>query len=117
MDESAFQCRKKSFVIKAARAENKKVSLVADKLFIKGSKYTVDSLHTLPQAFPPCNYAIWNLDNAVLFHGKDAVFSNYHDSKFTLGDKERNVEQYYQFHKAQYCGDESSAAVIKLADD
>ena len=110
--------RARLFLIwKAARAGNKKVSLVADKLFIEGSKYTVDSLHTLPQAFLPCNLAIRNLDNAVLFYGRDAVFSNFHDSKFTLGDREWNVEQYYQFHKAQYCGDESSAAAIKLADD
>ena len=104
-------------VYKAAKGMGHKVSFIADKLIIDGRRYGVENLDTLPQALQPSALAVREIDNCVLFHGRDAVFSSFHNSKFTLQDNEWTVEQYFQFEKAKQCGDDVTAEAIKKSQD
>lgn len=103
---------------KAAKDLNKKASLVANKLYIENQLYTVDTLDKLPQELQPGTLAVRESDTAVLFYGRDAVFSNFHPCNYTLGGQTYcTVEQYFQQQMAIKCGDLDSATAIMNTTD
>ena len=99
---------------KAARNNHKSSLLVADKLYIDGNRYTVDTIHMLPAALQPSNIAKRELESVILFYGCDSHFSNFYQSKFVVDASEySSVEQYFQFNKATRLGDEETEFDLK----
>jgi ribA/ribD-fused uncharacterized protein len=105
-------------IYKAAVVQKKKASLVADNLYIDGRKYTVDTLDALPDSLLPKTLAVRKIGKAVMFHGRDAVFSNFYNSVFIVDGKQYNsTEQYFQFQRATVAGYKESAEKIMQASD
>ena len=52
---------------KAARKANKQASLIGDKLYIEGRRYTADTLNEIPADFQPSNLAVRENDHMLLF--------------------------------------------------
>ena len=104
-------------IYKAAVSQKKKALLIADKLYIDGIKYTVDSLHLLPECLQPKNLCVRRLSNSILFHGCDAVFSSFYPSDFMVNGKKYNsVEQYFQYHRALFVGKDELAEKIMMTE-
>ena len=105
-------------IYKAAREMNKRASLIADKLYIEGKLFTVDTLNLLPLNLQPRKLALRENDNSVLFYGKDTVFSNFYPSKFEIdGQTFCSAEQYFQCQLAVKCGDEEAKnAIMKTSN-
>ena len=105
-------------VLKAARNQNKKAMMIADKLIINGQKYTMDNIDNLPPELHPRQLAQRTTDGAVLFYGRDSIFSNFHDASFTVDGITYNCsEQYYQHKKAVYVGENEIAMKILNSND
>ena len=105
-------------ILKAALKQQLKARLVMDKLVIEGITYTVDSLDALPESLKLKNLATRDVQNSILFYGKDSVFSSFYPTKFQIGGQIFNsTEQYFQFRKAE-CASSSSAAeeILKSKD-
>ena len=72
----------------------------------------MDTLGLLPTKLQPGNLAIRNYEN-MLFYGGDSVFSNFYQCSFELdGQVYNSVEQYFQNHLAERCGDETTKELI-----
>lgn len=106
-------------IFKAAKKLPKaKVSLTVDRLFINGSKYTVDNLHTLPPALQPESLAMKYTPDVCLFWKADAFLSNFHPCKFTEGSiTYTSVEQYFCATKARTFQDSDALAKIMSCDE
>ena len=105
-------------ICKAARANNVKASLVANYLLIDGRKYTMESLHLLPNYLQPKNLAKKEDDTTVLFYGKDCPFSNFYKCRFIVdGQQYSSVEQFYQYQRSDKLGDAMTAASIMDTED
>jgi ribA/ribD-fused uncharacterized protein len=105
-------------ILQAARSQNKKATLVSDRLIIESKSYTIDTLHTLPAELHPETLAVRELDNTILFYGKYAFLSNFHDAEFiTDGNKFGCTEQYYQYNKAKMLGEDEIAQKILETSD
>jgi ribA/ribD-fused uncharacterized protein len=105
-------------IFKAAKSQNHKVNLVADKLVLDGRRYTVSSLNTLPAHLQPKELATKMLEKTVLFYGKDSFLSNFYPAPFTIDKKSfTGSEQFFQYEKAVRAGDNETAAKIMNTDD
>ena len=90
-------------IFKLAKNKHHKAKLVADKLMIDGTRYTVDTLHKLPRELHPKQLAERYTDKSVLFHGGDSTFSSFYKVQFSLdGQQFNSTEQYFQYQKALY---------------
>jgi hypothetical protein len=101
-------------VYKAARKQNQKVALIADKLYLDEKVFTVKNLESLPLHLQPSNLAVREINNAVLFFGREVCYSNFNDAKFELDGRQWIVEQYFQFHKAVKCGETDIASATQI---
>lgn len=91
----------------------KKVKLVIDKMYLKGTQITVDTLSRLPVHLRPENLATKSNDQAVWFWNKASVFSNHYPCKFAENGVEYNCsEQYLMVSKAKHFGDSTAAEKI-----
>jgi hypothetical protein len=88
--------------------------LVLDRLYINDKMYTVDNLRSLPPSLQPEALATPLIgDDYVAFYNQSSPFSNFYASKFQLEGKVfEHVEQYFQFKKAQICGNQQLAVAI-----
>lgn len=116
------QRRRKLFPILQAAKNNlmykKNSYLTKDKLFVNGRSYTVDTLHQLPSDLLPCNIAMRHGENAVLFWGRDAPFSNFYACDFIIdGTRYKSMEEYLCVRKAEISGHEDAAENIKSETD
>ena len=112
--------RKLQLFYKAAKKcpEVTQCRLVRDVLLINGQRYTVDSLHTLPYGLHNFNPAERRLKDGkgIAFFGKASFLSNFYDSSFVEeGVLFKTVEHYYQFKRANYFKDVSTAHAIMNA--
>ena len=87
--------------------------MVADKLIINGSKYTVDTLDRLPAVLHPKAFAERVTQDSVMCYGRHSVFSNFYTTDFVLdGEKFSSVQQFYHFQKVSAAGNGDLAAKI-----
>ena len=102
----------------AARSQNMKASLIADKLTVNGKKYNTETLDLLPLSIQPKSLATKRDEDIVMFYGRDAFLSNFYPSNFTMDAKKfYTVEQYYQYKKACAAGDQDTADLIMKTMD
>ena len=103
---------------KAARKANKQASLIGDKLYIEGRRYTVDTLNEIPADFQPSNLAVRENDHMLLFYGRNSVFSNFFSCQFVVDAiSYSSIEQYFQSQRALKAGDEEAMAEIMKTSD
>ena len=104
--------------VKAARLENKKCSIIVDKLILDGKMYTIDKIDQVPLKPSPRTNATKTTEDIVLFYGKASPLSNFYPAKITVATKEYNCsEQCYQHSKAEFFGDDVTSKKIKAEKD
>ena len=105
-------------IFKEAMSKNMNVSLVADKLVLNGTRYTLDSLDKLPNDLKPESLSTRITDDYVLFYGQSSCFSTFYPASFNLDGKAfTGSEQYFQYNKAIQIGDNEIAAKILQTSD
>ena len=106
-------------ILRAARKcpEVTKAYLSRDRLFINGVRYTVQSLNALPFGLNDSNQAEKYLaEGTVAFHGKDSFLSNFYPSTIIEDNHSfPTVEHHYQYKRALYFQDTSTATAILKA--
>jgi ribA/ribD-fused uncharacterized protein len=108
-------------IFKAARDHpdvNKCNLTPGGKLTINGATFTVNNLDQLPEALKPETISVKQNEKTYVFWGRDAVFSNFHPSKFTINGMVFNCsEQFLWFKAAEMFKDKDMAAAILNAED
>ena len=101
-------------VMNAARQQKKHAVLNVDQLLIEGKSYTVKTLSSLPEDLNPAHIHTPNVgENAKAFFGGQSPLSNFHVAPFTIGlQRFQHVEQYYQYQKSVFAGDDATGAAI-----
>ena len=95
-----------------------KCKLDEDKLVIQGTKYTINTLHRLPQDLNGYNASSKFGDSTIAFFGQLNPFSNFHRAPFIMNDKTYlTSEHYIQETCALYLNDETTARRIMNEDD
>ena len=90
-----------------------KCKLEEDKLILRGKKYTVDTIHELPQDMNGYTSSSKTDETTVGFFGELSPFSNFHPSKIEyLGQTYHSAEQAIQYEKARYYNDISNMEKI-----
>ncbi len=105
-------------ILREAKVQGKKASLIADKLIVEGQSYTVNDLYRLPGNLRPDKAAVRHTNRYVMFYGRTAVYSNFHPRKVTIENREYNcVEQAFQHKKALDANDTNAATKILATHD
>ena len=95
-----------------------KCKLDGTTLVIKGKKYDIYTLHTLPNELNGFNITSKQGDNVLCFFGEQNPFSNFHQAKFSLnGIQYHCTEQMIQHNKAIFFGDKNTAVKILNCTD
>ena len=104
---------------KEAVKKGKRAFLVYDKLILNGTSYTVDSVHTLPDALKPEEVATKRGDGITAFFSRSSPLSNFSPCLFKGSDglTYSSTEQFYQHGKALCNGDQITANLIRNTDD
>ena len=90
-----------------------KSKLENDKLVINGTRYTLNDLHKLPEDLSTYKAAERQNEEYLAFHGEFSPVSNFHPSPFKIGNQRFHcTEQYIQYKKAMYFGDNLTANQI-----
>ena len=90
-----------------------KCKLVQDQLILRGTKYNIDTLHTLPETLSPYKAAQHTTTECLIFHGQHTPLSNFHPSKFNIENQSfTSAEQYIQYKKATHFNDHRTATKI-----
>ena len=101
--------RKRAFLrpyLKAAYANNRKATMSGDTLIVDSEKYTVETLHLLPEDMRPEKTVVKTKGNVTAFFRSDAFLSNFHPSQFEVGNRNYCcVEQFYMSKKAERFND------------
>ena len=93
-----------------------KCKLEGDVLVLKGTRYTVNNLHELPDNLNGFHASSRSDTDTFAFFGELNLLSNFHTSHFNLdGVNYQNSEQYIQSEKARYFKDERTASNILRA--
>ena len=112
--------RKKLFPV-FAKARKLPVSIKADMLFIRGNKYTVDTLNELDGELCMKNFNECSIDKTIVIGGIYSFFNpllNYYKSPFKYGRRKYiTIEQGYQHQKALMFDDLDTAAQIMDTDN
>ena len=91
----------------------KKCRLEGATLVLKGTSYDINTLHKLPKELNNFNISSRSNNNVLGFFGKLNPLSNFFPCAFThQGKNFHSSEQYIQYMKAEYCGDESTASFL-----
>ena len=118
--------RKKLFPVfakarKLPGIDKRAVSIKADMLFIRGNKYTVDTLNELDGELCMQNFNERSNDKTIVIGGMYSDFnplSNYYKSPFKYGRRKYiTIEQGYQHQKALMFDDLDTAAQIMDTDN
>ena len=113
--------RKRSFLrpyVKASYNNNMRATLIGDTLLVEGNKYTVDTLHTLPEKIRPEKTVVRTDGETTVFFRKDAYLSNFYPSTFTIKDvKYSSVEQYSMAAKADKFDDQEAKQKIMTSNN
>ena len=97
---------------------NRKCKLEASTLVIKGTNYTVSTIHELPSELNAFNISSRKNSNVLGFFGKMNVLSNFYPCEFEhLGIKFNSSEQLIQYVKAEFCEDSTTAKQILECED
>ena len=101
-------------ILKKARDLKKEAFLVADKLTIDGTVYTMTNLHTLPPNLNPASVATKTIGNITAFYSKSSPLSNFYEADVQIDNEVfSSVEQYFQYQKAVYAEKPDVARKIK----
>lgn len=102
----------------AARCQGLKARLDSDVLVVESKKYRIKDLHLLPEELQPDNLTYRKVDNFLFFFGRECCLSNFAESNFSYSGSDFSCsEQFIQFSKAKFFGDDSTAAKVMLADN
>ena len=100
-------------IMKEARAQNMRATLVGGSLLINGHSYTVDNLDKLPASIEPAKAASIVTENCVAFFGRLSPLSNFQASQIKVeGITFSCAEPYYVYQKAIHCMDDVTAARV-----
>jgi ribA/ribD-fused uncharacterized protein len=88
-------------VRKAAKDQNMKVRMSADRLFINDTKYEVKSIGRLPENLRSAALGSRMLKDKLFFYSSSSPLSNFHSSPFSTGGTKFSCrEQFIQWRKA-----------------
>ena len=108
-------------VIKAARRLDKYKGvcrLEGPQLVIEGKRYHRYNIHNLPEDLKPMEVTSRSDEETLAFFGELNPLSNFHPCKFELeGETFNSSEQYIQWTKARFCGDNIACDRILNCDD
>jgi hypothetical protein len=105
-------------ILKAAKLENKKCSIVGDALILNGKRYPKDKLNDLPPSLSPLNLSQKSNATSIAFFGRASPLSNFHPANFNINGVNYNCnEQYYQSQKASLANDKIAHDRIMETDD
>ena len=91
----------------------KKCRLEGASLVLNGTSYDINTLHKLPKELNNFNISSRSNSNVLGFFGKMNPLSNFFPCSFThQGKTFHSSEQYIQYMKAEYCGDENTASLL-----
>ena len=94
------------------------VSMQKDKLIVNNQVYTVDNMHTLPDAINPWQLNHQEDKDALAFFGIQSPFSNFHPSSFRVDGIEYCCnEQHLFYKKATMFNDMKTANQIMATKD
>ena len=114
--EDELKRRKLRPILRAARRLTQyrgKCKLDGTTLVLKGKKYNVNTLHTLPSELNGFNITSKQEDKVLCFFGEQNPFNNFHPANFSLnGIQYHCTEQMIQHNKAIFFGDKTTAAKI-----
>ena len=108
-----------SLVMKLARKRGMRASLIGDSLIVDGHKYTVDTMHTLPQEINTVATSTRDVGgNSVAFYSYLSPLSNFHKASFQIdGQWYTSSEQYFHYQKAMSVKDDNTANAILNSSD
>ena len=106
-------------IMMEAKKQQMKSTLSVDKLIIDGTSYTIDDLGKLPDTLSSIALGMKESPDAVAFFTKRCPLSNFYHSPFVGDDGTRyhSTEQFLQFKKAEFAGDQETATKIFNAQD
>jgi ribA/ribD-fused uncharacterized protein len=109
--------RKKLYpVVKAAKNQDRKATLIGDTLLIDSIRYTINDLEKLPDNLKYVLTGTKTSDSACAFFGYKSPLSNFFHAPFKeFGTEFHSVEQYFQCKKAELFNDEATASRIMAA--
>ena len=87
--------------------------MIADKLIINGTSFSVNDIHSLPLDLAAYKAAEKSNETHLVFAGELSPYSNLHKSPFTInGQLYHSSEQWIQYQKALGFGDSYTANLI-----
>ena len=117
-EEQRKQLRPYLLAVRRLPQYYKKCRLEGASLVLKSTSYDINTLHKLPKELNNFNIIIRSNNNILGFFGKMNPLSNFFPCTFThLGKTFHNSEQYIQYMKAEYCGDEDTATLLLSTDN
>lgn len=106
-------------IMRAAVFQKKMATVSYDRLIIDSKVYTCDTLDTLPDCLRPEEAATRRTETHTGFFSKNSPLSNFYKCTFKddTGTTFSSSEQYYQYNKATFHGDQKTAQDILAEDD
>jgi ribA/ribD-fused uncharacterized protein len=100
-------------VVRAARANGLKATLVANKVKVDGRVYGVDQMKQLPDKCNPEQSCFKENGDTICFFGRYTPLSNFYPSTYNLAGTQYNcMEQFIQQRKAEVLGSDEIAHKI-----
>lgn len=104
-------------VLKAVKDSGKKARLQGDRIIIESVPYTIETIKECPHISLP-TLGQRQVGDCTIFFGRFSPLSNFHPCRITIDGRVFNcVEQFYQYSRALYAGETTTAELIMLADD
>ena len=95
-----------------------KCKLVEDVLIIKGTRYTVNTLNSLPDDLSGFEASSKSSQTTIGFFGELNPLSNFHPCRFNVADVEyKSTEQFIQSEKAKFFKDKTTVHRIMAASN
>ena len=105
-------------ILKTAKYNHHKASMVADKLLLDGKLYSTENLHKLPSHLQPQNATTFTNSDTVVFFTHLSPFSNHHLCNFVYNDtKFSSSEQAYMLSKAECAEDQELSTEIMKTNE
>ena len=101
---------------KKSKKYRKRCRMDNDLLVIKGKRYGIEDIHTLPKSLKPENVTIKTNSTVFGYFGELNPLSNFYRAEFTQDDKSFHCsEQYIQWKKAELFKDKKAMLRIEKA--
>ena len=114
--EKERHCRPIYTTAKNSKKYQRRCRMENDLLVIKGKRYGVDDMHTLPKSLKPVNVSSKTDDKTYGYFGELNPLSNFYQAPFSLDNKTFHCsEQFIQWKKAELFKDKAAMKRISRA--